>query len=130
MLESRHFPLVIEQPLLTRQSAAVAGKRSVGADHAMAGDDDAAKIIAIRARNGADRSRLSDTPGDVSVGTRFTGGNLQQLIPNAPLKFGAAWRERQRKNFPLAIEIFIDFVCRLIEHRMRSRHDGELGFRS
>src|SRR5215470_8606820 len=39
--------LVVEQPLLAPQTAAVAGQRPVGADNAMAGHDDGELVVAV-----------------------------------------------------------------------------------
>src|SRR5262245_9394602 len=49
---SQNLPLMIEQPALAIEPAAVAGQRAVGADHAMAGNDNGNRISPI---GGADR---------------------------------------------------------------------------
>lgn len=45
----RVAPFVVEQPLFSRQTAAVAGKTAVSADDPVAGDDDAQSIVAAGA---------------------------------------------------------------------------------
>src|SRR5215471_13159690 len=45
--DRRMRALVREQPLLAPEPAAIARQRSVRADHAMAGDDDAQTVVAI-----------------------------------------------------------------------------------
>src|SRR5215207_7455884 len=54
MIQRRYPSLVVEQRALGRQAPGVAGQRAVGADHAVAGDDDRDLVAAVGA---ADRSR-------------------------------------------------------------------------
>ena len=53
-------PLVIEQPLLPPQSAAVTAKCAIGADDAMTRDDDANHVRAVRAANSPARIYIAE----------------------------------------------------------------------
>ena len=47
------FPLVVEQPFLPPEAAAVAAERAVGADDAVAGNDNGKHVRAVRSADGA-----------------------------------------------------------------------------
>ena len=61
---------VLEQPLLARQAAAIAGEAAVRADHAMAGHDDADRVLAVGESGGADGLGLADAPRQLGVADR------------------------------------------------------------
>src|SRR5579859_3584979 len=85
----QHRPLTArglegEQGTLAIQAAAITRQRSIGADHAVAGDDDRHR----RAPNGSsDRTRLSGAQlsRERAVRRRLAIGDLEQRRPNTPL---------------------------------------------
>src|SRR5262245_58297427 len=91
----------------------------------MAGNDDAAIIVADGARDGPHRFRLTDAAGDVRIRTRFARRYGQERVPDASLEFGPAPGKRQRERASRAGKIFADLCGSLIEHGMIARHDGE-----
>ena len=52
-----------QQPALALDAAAIAGERAIGADDAMAGDDDADGIVAIGMADGTHGGPVLTTPG-------------------------------------------------------------------
>src|SRR4051812_23008664 len=69
MVQRRYPSLVVEQRPLGVQAAGVAGERAVGADDAMARDDDRDPVAAVGAADGPrDAAQL---PGDLAVGGRL-----------------------------------------------------------
>src|SRR6478609_1751167 len=82
----RGFPqgaFMLQKPLLARQAAAIAGQRSVGADHAMAGHDDADRVLAIGEAGGAYRPGLADAPRELGVADGAAAADLAQGAPHA-----------------------------------------------
>src|ERR1700681_3591274 len=61
-------PFEVEQEALEWKPAAVAGERAVGADDAMARDDDGDRIAPVGAADGAAGRGASDGRGDLEVG--------------------------------------------------------------
>src|SRR5690606_30755763 len=89
-----HHALVLEQPALAEEPAAVPRERAVGADHPVAGDDDADRVRAVREPDGAGRRRLPEARGKGAVGRRRAGRDLAQRLPEAPLELRAAGLHR------------------------------------
>ena len=75
--------LEIEELLLAREPAAVAGQRAVGADHAMAGHDDRQAVIAVGAADRAHGFRLTDAAASSAYEHVVPGRNLLQRLPYA-----------------------------------------------
>lgn len=59
---------MLEQPALLVEAAGVAGERAVGADDAVAGDDDGDAVLAVRGADGAIGADASDGARDVAIG--------------------------------------------------------------
>src|SRR5438128_12338423 len=62
--------LVLKQPLLAPQPAAIAAKVAVGANHAMTRDDDGQAVAAIGSTDGAHGARVADLLGELQVRPR------------------------------------------------------------
>src|SRR6266702_5921111 len=106
--KSEHHALMLEQPALALQTAAIFDPRAVGADQAMAGHHDADRVAAVGV---ADRAH---GPGDIqfrgqrAVAHGGAGWNLWQRGPDLVL-------ERRAGHAPLdrleAIEIALEISC-------------------
>src|SRR5580704_11221292 len=88
--ESSGARLVLEQPLFAFEAAAVAGERTVSADHAMAGHDDADGIRTVGEADGANSFRPANLFGELAVGDRRAAGNCAERAPDFLLEVGAA----------------------------------------
>src|SRR5262245_35041610 len=62
--------LMVEQPLLAPQASSIAGKRPVGADHAMAGQDNGAAVEPVGVGDSAYGAGPADACGHLLVGAR------------------------------------------------------------
>jgi hypothetical protein len=80
---------VVEEPALAVHAAAISGERAVGPDDAMAGNDYADGVGAIRGADGADRIRLADSPGEFAVRDGGAAGDVAESAPDGALKVGA-----------------------------------------
>src|SRR5438128_958852 len=85
---TRISPFVIEEPFLTPQPAAIAAESPVGSNHAVARDDDANHVRAIRATNCATRIFIAQAPCHPRIRTRFANRNRLQDFPSAQLEGG------------------------------------------
>src|SRR6201981_2825159 len=77
----RPATLMIEQPFLAPQTAAVSAERAVGSNHAMTWNDDANHVRSIGATNCATRVFIAEAPGHPRIGTRFANWNRLQDLP-------------------------------------------------
>lgn len=75
---------VLKEPALAMQASSVASKRAIGADDAMAGDDDADGVGAIGQAHGADGGGLADPAGQLGVAD---GGAARNTAEDAPDRF-------------------------------------------
>ena len=73
--------LVVEQPLLAPQLAAVADERAVNADDAVAGHQDRDLVRAIGTGDGAHSGGTPDALRDLTVAARLAAGDLAQGRP-------------------------------------------------
>src|SRR4051794_11674503 len=100
-----HAVLEIEQGALAFQAASVAGERPVGADDAVAGDDDGDRVAAI---GGADRARgpgALDALGELAVADRLAVGDRAQRLPDLLLERRAGERQVDVEVAPVAGEV-------------------------
>src|SRR5262245_30390895 len=77
---------------LRRDAARVAGQVPVGADHAVAGDDDRDLVAAVGAADGA--RRAVELPGDLAVRGGLAVGDLAEPGPDGLLERRALLVER------------------------------------
>src|SRR5947208_15677511 len=96
----RVAPFVIEQPLLAPQTTAVPAERAIGANHAMARDDDANHVRSIRATNCATRIFIAQALCHPRIRTRFANRNRLQDFPRAQLEGGS---DRSQRNFKVQL---------------------------
>ena len=80
--------LQAEQIFFAGQSAAIPAHLPVGANHAMAGNDDGNWIVVIGAANGAAGLWLSNGDGNVLIAGRAAVRNGAQGLPDRQLKGG------------------------------------------
>src|SRR5262245_50882664 len=109
--------LVLEQPALALETAAEAGERSVGADHAMTRHDDADRIRAVRVPDGADGVGATNAFRELRVGERRADWNRPQRSPHATLKLRAAGFRRQRIQ---CVELAGDIRFERVANRART----------
>src|SRR5699024_1968371 len=88
-----------EESLLAPQPAAVARKRAVRADDAMAGHDDRDRIGPVGRADGTHGPGLADLARDGPVRLCLAPGNGFQRLPDAALKVGPRRRKRKLKAF-------------------------------
>ena len=81
-----------EQPPLSRHTAAIPGQRSIGADHAMARNDDRNRIRAVGRADGPTGPGPAYCRCDFSIAFRLAGRDLSQRAPNCALERRAASR--------------------------------------
>ena len=97
---TRISPLVIEQPFLAPQTAAVPAERAIRSNHPMARDDDANHVRAIRATNCATRIFIAQALCHPRIRTRFANWDRLQDFPSAQLEGGP---DRSQRNFELQL---------------------------
>src|SRR5207247_2645158 len=98
--------LVREQPALALDSAAVAGKRPVGADHAVARDDDTDGVRAVGGAHGAHGGGCADAPRERLVRDRLPRRDRPQRGPHPALERRAARIDRDGvERAPVAREV-------------------------
>src|SRR6516164_341567 len=114
---------MIEQPFLAPQTAAVPAQRAIGANHAMARDDDGNHVRAICATNCATRIFIAQALSYPRIGTRFTYWNRLQDFPRAQLKGRSDRSERNFKLEPLAREIILQLGTNTLKVSMFAGHD-------
>src|SRR5262249_32620354 len=82
--------LVLQQPALAVEAAAIAGERAVLADHAVAGHDDRDRIAAVDHADRAHRVGTADGLCELAVAPGGAGRNPAQRRPYLPLEHRAA----------------------------------------
>src|SRR3954447_19517216 len=105
----RTYPLLVfEQCALGVEPAGVARQRAVGADHAVAGDDDRDLVAAVGPADGA--GDAAELARDVAVGARLAVGDPAQRVPDLELERRAVLGERQREVRALAGEVLVELA--------------------
>ena len=96
------FRLDIQEALFFVQSSSVTDHVPVGADDAMAGDDDGDRVFVIREANSSIRIWISDLFGNISIGSGFTVGYVLESFPHADLKGSSLQCQRDGKGLSRA----------------------------
>src|SRR5687768_9172634 len=131
------FPLVVEQPFLAPQAAAVAAEGAVGANDAVAGDDEAKHVRPIGTAHGALGVGDAELPGHPAVRARFASGDGAQEVPGPALEFRSDRREGKVELQILAREIISKLNAEAVEMWMlagddvgpkATAQDGQLAF--
>ena len=89
------------------EAAAVAGQRAVGADHAVAGDDDRDRVAVVGAADRARRGGLADRARDVAVAGGLAERDPEQRRPDRLLERGPPGRQPQIEARALAREVLL-----------------------
>lgn len=89
-----------------------AGEGAVGADDAVAGDDDAGGIGGVGAADGASGGRRAELGGELAVGARFAEGNREEGGPDALLERSAVKGERKVEGAAAAGEVIEELGAR------------------
>src|SRR3954470_10261738 len=121
--EAAEPPLVVEQPLLAPQLAAVADQRAVGADDAVARHEDRDLIGAIGPGDGADGRRAADAIGDLAVAARLAARDLAQRRPHLRRKRRAALDDAGAESGASAGEVFGQLARQRVAGRRRAVDD-------
>src|SRR5438132_1704865 len=109
---------VIEQPLFYRKPAAEAGQRTVRADDAMAGEDDADGIGPVRGAERARRGRNAERRCLPAVAGRGAEWNIGQRPPCRELEARSLQVERNVEARAGAGEVFVELGGRLLQDWM------------
>src|SRR5688572_14091474 len=99
--------LDVEEPLLAPQPPTVARQLSVATDDAVARDHDRDPVVAVRARDGADRVRASDTRSLFPIASRLAVGDCPQLGPHGFLERSPGSPQRHRERAPGPTEVLL-----------------------
>src|SRR2546425_6509195 len=99
---------VVEQPLLRWQAAAEAGQRTVGANDAMAGEDDADGIGPVRSAERASRRGDAERRRLPSVAGRGAERDIGQRAPRRQLEARPLKIDRNIERRTRAGEVFIE----------------------
>src|SRR5437899_13067691 len=78
---------------LHTRAATIADHGAIGADHAVAGDDDGNGIAPAGRANIA--CRAAQGGRDLAIGLGAAPGNFQHGAPDLPVEIGSGWSERQ-----------------------------------
>src|SRR5215207_10009892 len=97
--------LVGEQRPLALEPAAVADERAVGADDAVARDDDRDRVAAVGETDRAHGARVAELVGERTVGRRLAVGDLEQQRPHALLEGRSGRAELELELRALAGEV-------------------------
>src|SRR6478735_11836049 len=137
--EREQRALVLEQETLEVQPAAEAGKRSVGADHTMARQDERQRVLAVRSADRARRIRAeAESARLLSVTHGLAVRDRCKREPALPLEVGAVQVERQVELDQVAGEVGVELGGGGLEHRAalvrkalcRPEHAAEPGVRA
>jgi len=115
--------LVIDQPALPRQPAAVAGQFSVGSDHAMTGDEDGDVVHAVGAGHGAHGGWVADRPCFFGITAGLSMGNRSKIVPAATLKIRSDRGNSYLERLSFAAKVLADLSPKLRQMRVLARHD-------
>ncbi len=94
----------LDQFLLAPQAAAIAGQRTVRADHTVAGNDDPDLVGSVRARHRPHGQRFVESPGNLAVTARLPCPDIEKLTPDILRKGAAMQHKRQVEGGQPALE--------------------------
>ena len=96
-----------EEVLFLVGAGGVAAGGAVGVDDAVAGDDDAHRVVVVGLSDGAAALGIAHAGGLLAIGDRLAVGDLVQLGPGTHLELGALDVQGQREVASLAIKVFV-----------------------
>jgi len=89
-----------QQRALDQQPAAEAGERAVGADDAVAGNDDRQRVRAVREAHGACASGVAEAARQLAIGDGLTIRDGPQRLPDRQLERRACGGQPQPEGAP------------------------------
>src|SRR4051812_10488573 len=107
--------LVLQEPLLATQPAAVSHKLTPRADDTMTGDDDPDRIPAVRKADRATGTGAADAPGQFPVADPFAGAQRSEPRPDDLLKVRPLEPDRHIELPQLSLEIRQQLTFNLAE---------------
>ena len=107
--------LVLQQKAFAPHSSPVARNRSVAADDAMAGNQDADPVVSVGAADSSLRSRAPDGTSLFRVGARLPIRNLSQELPGSALELGAGDDQGDGELSQISLEVEFEFLVELLE---------------
>ena len=113
--------LVLQEPFLPPEPAAIAYKSSIAPNDPMAGDDERNGVFSIGCAYGTHCEGVADPTGDVLVGCGLSVGDLQELPPDSLLEVRSLIRNRQIKDLSFSRKVFCDLSRSPIEQGVRFR---------
>ena len=117
---------MLEEEALHVQAAAEAGERAVGADHAVARQDERERVLAVGGADGARGIRTeAEPPRLLAVADGLPVGDRREREPAAPLEVGAVEVERQVERRQLAGEVRLELRRRLVERFFNTDQDEQ-----
>src|SRR5205823_7029773 len=87
-----------QQRALDQQPAAEAGERAVGADDAVAGNDDRQRVRAVRETHGACPADVAEAARQFAIGDGLTIRDGLERLPDRQLERGAFGGQRQSEG--------------------------------
>jgi len=123
----------IDQIALHLQAAGVAAKRSIFANHPVAGHDDSDWVSSRSSSGGADGPRRANSLGKFGVGDGLTEWNARDFLPDALLERSSFGVKRKGKILSLSFEEILKFRSGLLQDRMAGIelpfffYDGNMG---
>src|SRR5580704_3274827 len=106
VLAARHFSFMRKQRAFERQAAAIAGEASIGADDAMAGDNQSYGVGAVCKTHGAGAVRSTELCSERAIARGLAEGDFQQCIPDLMLEWRSFRRELEIEFLPRSITVF------------------------
>src|SRR5258705_12363432 len=94
-----------EKLALAIESARVARERAIGADDAMARNEDRQRVAARRGTGRTDGRRISRARGEIAISDGSAERHRADLVPHRALKRGTRWRERDVELCAPSVEI-------------------------
>src|SRR3954447_21950770 len=97
--------LVLQEPLLAAQAAAVSPERAPRADDAVTGDDEPDGIPAVRVAHRTTGARAPDATGELAIADPLAEAQGPEGRQDALLEFGPREGQRQIELGALSLEI-------------------------
>jgi len=113
-----HRRLVVQQPLLHPQAAAVADEAAVGSDDPVTGDHYRERVLVVRHAHGPARLRIADPGRDRAVALGLRKTDVLKRPPDFQLEVGPFRRERQIELGQLSGEVRLELFETLLKCRV------------
>src|SRR5207244_1712978 len=117
--ERQQGPLVLEQPTLAVEAAAVARQLPARSHHTVAGDDYRDRVLAVGRPNGARGAHIAQAASQVAVAHGRAVGDGAEGVPHAPLERRARGVEWQIEGRSSPGEVLVQLLPSPLQHRAR-----------